>query len=107
MWATGNVPHIDLLAPVPVGATPVLTIPSGPADTIGRCILYFSHCISAARSRVWIASPYFIPDEALLGTLQLTALRGFDVRVILPAKKDHLLVWLASFFMFPRRPLTV
>jgi len=101
VWATGNVPHIDLLAPVPVGTTPVLTIPSGPADSIDRCILYFSHCISAARSRVWITSPYFIPDEALLGALQLAALRGVDVRVILPAKKDHILVWLASFFYVP------
>lgn len=101
VWATGRVPDVALLAPVPVAASPVLTIPSGPADRVDRCILYFSHCIAAARSRVWIASPYFIPDDALLCALQLAALRGVDVRVILPAKKDHLLVWLASFFYVP------
>jgi cardiolipin synthase len=50
---------------------------------------------------VWIASPYFVPDEALLSALQLAALRGVDVRILLPAKRDHTLVWLASFFFVP------
>ncbi len=101
VWATGTAPDVDLKAPAVVGDVSVLTIPFGPADAIDRGLLYFTHCISSARSRVWIASPYFVPDDALLGALQLAALRGVDVRIILPAKRDHMLVWLASFFYVP------
>lgn len=101
VWATGTVPDVDPIAPEVAGDVSTITLPFGPADEIDRCLLYFHHCIASARSRVWIASPYFIPDDALLGALQLAALRGVDVRIILPAKRDHMLVWLASFFYVP------
>ena len=101
VWATGTTPEVDMLAPTTRGTTAILTIPSGPADEQARCLLYFMHCISSARSRLWIATPYFIPDDGLLSALHLAALRGVDVRVLVPAKKDHLLVWLASFFYVP------
>lgn len=101
VWATSRVPDVPLIDPTPAGSLAMLTLPSGPADQEERCILYFLHLISSARSRVWISSPYFIPDEALIAALELAALRGIDVRFIIPAKKDHLLVWLASFFFVP------
>ena len=46
---------------------------------------------------MWIASPYFVPDEGVTGALQLAALRGVDVRVLIPDKPDHLLVYYAAF----------
>jgi cardiolipin synthase len=101
VWATGEVPEIAGIEPTAAGKLPVLTIGSGPADERDRCLLFFLNCIAAAKSRVWIASPYFVPDDALLSALQLAALRGVDVRVLLPAKRDHTLVWLASFFFVP------
>ncbi len=101
VWATGKPPELEMLVPNAAGTAVVLTIPSGPADEHARCLSYFTQCISSACSRVWISSPYFIPDEGLLNALYLAALRGVDVRVLLPAKKDHLLVWLASFFYAP------
>ena len=58
------------------------------------CGLFFAHAINAARKRVWIASPYFVPDLSLIYSLQLAALRGVDVRVMLPERPDHLLVYL-------------
>ena len=54
-----------------------------------------------AEKRVWIASPYFVPDESIIKALQLAAARGVDVRILLPEKADHLLVWLASFSYVP------
>jgi cardiolipin synthase len=61
------------------------------------CGLFFMHAINSARERIWIASPYFVPSNALIQALQLAALRGVDVRVILPQKPDHKLVYLAAF----------
>ena len=50
---------------------------------------------------MWIASPYFVPDDSIIKALQLAATRGVDVRILLPEKADHLLVWLASFSYVP------
>ena len=51
--------------------------------------------IFGARQRVWIATPYFVPDEALVKALELAVRRGVDVRVIIPRKSDQLLADLA------------
>ena len=75
----------------------VLVVPSGPADDISTCTLLFLAMISAAQKRLWICSPYFVPDETVYDALQLAAIRGVDVRIMLPAKPDHLLVYLSSF----------
>jgi cardiolipin synthase len=101
VWATGAVPPIQPTASTATGGTPALVFGNGPVDEQDRCVLFFLHCISSARTRVWISSPYFVPDEALLSALQLAALRGVDVRIMIPEKRDHTLVWLASFFYVP------
>lgn len=75
----------------------VLILPTGPADVLETCGLFFSHAIHSARNRLWIVSPYFIPDPPTVAALQLAALRGVDVRVLIPAKPDHRLVYWASF----------
>jgi cardiolipin synthase len=43
----------------------------------------------AAKRRIWIATPYFVPDEALTHALALAARRGVDVRVVVPARSNH------------------
>jgi cardiolipin synthase A/B len=75
----------------------VLVVPSGPADDISTCTLMFLAIITAARKRLWISSPYFVPDETVYDALQLAAIRGVDVRIMLPEKPDHILVYLSSF----------
>jgi len=74
-----------------------LVLASGPSDPQERCTLFFLHAISMAQRRLWIASPYFVPDEGIIQALQLAAIRGVDVRILLPMKPDQHLVWLASF----------
>jgi cardiolipin synthase len=101
VWATGDIPAIHVQSHSLSGGTPAMVFGNGPADEQDRCVLFFLHCISSARSRIWISSPYFVPDEALLSALRLAALRGIDVRIIIPEKRDHTLVWLASFFYVP------
>jgi cardiolipin synthase len=78
----------------------VLIVPSGPADLLETATLMFHQAINAANERIWIASPYFVPDDAIMGALQLAGLRGVDVRILIPDKADHLLVYLAAFSYF-------
>ena len=70
---------------------------TGPADKLPACTLFFLNLINQAQKRVWIASPYFVPDDSILNALKLAAIRGVDVRIILPNHPDHLLVYLCSF----------
>ncbi len=57
--------------------------------------LFFS-MINSARSSIWIASPYFIPDEDILSALKVAALSGIDVRLLVPSKPDKRIVFYAS-----------
>jgi cardiolipin synthase len=75
----------------------VLVLATGPADEAERCSLAFVRAVNSARSRLWISSPYFVPDSTVLTALQLAALRGVEVRVLLPRRTDHLLPMLSSF----------
>ena len=78
-----------------------LVLASGPEDTLERCGLLFTHAIESAESRVWIASPYFVPDGRVLGALQLAAFRGVDVRVLMPRKSDNFLFTLVPYAYLP------
>jgi cardiolipin synthase len=96
-WATNE----TISAPPPgaaeaSGEQSVLVMPSGPADNLEECAIAFSEVIARARKRVWIVSPYFVPDVDMQTALFAAALRGVDVRILIPRKPDHLLVWLAS-----------
>ncbi|MHC5003410.1 MAG: cardiolipin synthase [Planctomycetota bacterium] len=101
-WATGRVPELSWRAQAgPEGSDArVLLIPTGPADELETASLMFAHAISTARHRIWIASPYFVPDEAVTVALQLAGLRGVDVRILIPDRPDHLMVYLAAFSYF-------
>ncbi len=86
-WATDESPDLDWEPqPSPRANLPVLILPTGPTDLLETCSLLFTHAIHSARERVWIASPYFVPDARVIGALQLAALRGVDTRVIVSGK---------------------
>ena len=97
-WATKGIPELNWEPCRAVdGRENALVIASGPADRLETCGLMFVQAINEARERVWIASPYFVPDLQILSALKLAALRGVDVRILLPEKADHRTVYLASF----------
>ncbi|MHA6325861.1 cardiolipin synthase [Roseivivax sp. CAU 1753] len=77
-----------------------LIVSAGPNDEMDTAALLFFSAISRARRRVWIATPYFIPDDALLTALKAAALRGCEVRLIVPAMAENMLTWLAAFAYF-------
>ncbi len=98
-WATRTLPPLEWKPePAQEGpATPVLVLPTGPADSENYCELMFMHAAHAARRRLWITSPYFVPSPAVFESLRLAAVRGVDVRVMLPLRADHLMVYLAAY----------
>ncbi len=75
-------------------------IPTGPADPGDSWQLVVAEAANSARKKLWIASPYFVPDEGVLTALQAAAIRGVDVRILIPERADHLLVWLSAFSYF-------
>jgi cardiolipin synthase len=66
---------------------------------IVRAYLYH---IYRAHRRIWIANPYFVPDARITRALVLAALRGVDVRVLVPGKSDVEVVRLASRAIFEK-----
>ena len=82
------------------GNKQVLIVPSGPADELETASLMFLHAINFAKERIWISSPYFVPDDAIISALQLAGLRGVDVRILIPDMPDHLAVYLAAYSYF-------
>ncbi len=70
----------------------VQTVASGPDVREEAIHKAFITAISQAKHSVYLTTPYFIPDQALMLALQLAARRGVDVEMLVPLKSDHPLV---------------
>ncbi len=101
-WATDKLPGGLSWTPhiTADGEAQVLVIASGPADEMETASLMYTQAIHSATRRIWIASPYFVPDDAIVQALQLAGLRGVDVRILIPEKADSTLVTLAAYSFF-------
>jgi cardiolipin synthase A/B len=78
------------------GKVVVQVVASGPDSSHESIHHSFFSAITGARQRVWLTTPYFIPDVAILVALTTAALRGVDVRLLLPGVSDHRLVLYAG-----------
>jgi cardiolipin synthase len=83
------------------GDAAVQVVESGPDQEINSIREIFFGAILSARERVWIASPYFVPDAGLLDALRLARYRGIDVRILSLLKPDHFLPFYAAHFYWP------
>jgi cardiolipin synthase len=76
--------------PPPTGTARVQVVASGPDVQLDT---YYDAILSAlfqAKKRIWIATPYFIPDESIARALVLAIRRGVDVCLVVPARSNHL-----------------
>ena len=72
-------------------------VSSGP-DTDWETIMQgIASSIVSATKYVYIHSPYFIPNELILGCVQMAALSGVDVRLMLPIRSDSRLTDVSTF----------
>lgn len=69
---------------------------SGPDSTWETIQQAYFTSIATAQEKIYITSPYLVPDESLLMALKTSALSGVDVRIIIPDKPDHITVFWAS-----------
>ncbi len=90
-WEAGEQPANEVAA----------IIPTGPADPAESWQLLVAEAANTSRKRLWVTSPYFVPDSGVMTSLQAAAIRGVDVRVLIPERPDHLLVWLSAFAYYP------
>ena len=74
----------------------VQVVASGP-DIRAKAIhkIYFTAISQASRS-IYLTTPYLILDQSLLLALNLAAMRGVDVRILVPKESDHKIVTLAG-----------
>jgi len=96
-WASEAIPELSWTTQPQPADQVAAVIPTGPADPADSWQLVVAEAANSSRHRLWITSPYFVPDEGVLTALQTAAIRGVDVRIVLPERPDHLLVWLSAF----------
>ncbi len=87
-FATGEVLHGrrwigPLMAHGPIFAR---GIADGPDETVSALAVTLHAAISAAKRRIRVVTPYFVPDMTLLSALSVAATRGIEVDVVLPLK---------------------
>jgi cardiolipin synthase len=99
-WASNSMPELDWETRLEEADQIAAVIPTGPADPADSWQLVVAEAANTSRQKLWIASPYFVPDEGVLTALQAAAIRGVDVRILIPERADHLLVWLSAFSYF-------
>lgn len=96
-WVKGDIPQVNWRVTKSDRDRTILVLPTGPADKLDNCNLFWLSLIERSQTRLWIASPYFVPNTSTLNALKLAALRGVDVRIILPSRADHLTAYWCSF----------
>ncbi|WP_422930198.1 phospholipase D-like domain-containing protein [Singulisphaera sp. PoT] len=96
-FTTGKSVTIDATPAPPIeGETTVAQVVASGPDVAGDPL--FESLVSlmfTATSRIWVVTPYFVPDETLAKALDLAARRGVDVRLIMPEHSNHLMADLA------------
>lgn len=80
----------------PPGDCLVQIIDSGPDSEWAPVAQSYTQALAGARQRAWLTTPYFIPSPSIEEALVTAALRGADVRLLLPERADSLVVSLAS-----------
>jgi len=83
------------------GSSVIALVPSGPDQEHNASGMVYFAGIASARERCYLTSPYFIPDEAVTRALVSAAMRGVDVRVLVPERCDVRVAGAAARSYYP------
>ena len=78
------------------GGAKIQVVGSGPDSESDLIYDAFLTSMFTAQRRLWMATPYFVPDEALVRAIALAVRRGVDVCIVVPLKSNHLTADLAG-----------
>lgn len=99
-WMTFTNENIESELTSPVTAKhrgfPAQVIGTGPTVRYSAMPELFESLMHAARQKITITTPYYVPDESLQLALCATAYRGVDTNIIFPARNDSRIVGAAS-----------
>lgn len=79
------------------GTDGVQIISSGPDTQNEEIRDNYQKLIGKARDHIYIQTPYFVPDQIILNEIKMAAYSGIDVRLMIPCKPDHPLVYWATY----------
>ena len=74
------------------GEDVVQVVPSGPDISTDALYEALLNAIYSARHRIWIVTPYFIPDDNITQALKVASHKGIDVKLITTKESDHLCI---------------
>ena len=74
----------------------VQMVSSGPTSRWNNISYVFIKAITLAKRSLYIQTPYFLPSDALLKAMQVAALSGIDVRLMIPRTPDSVMLKLAT-----------
>jgi cardiolipin synthase len=102
LFTTGETLRGDTWFPKPEAAGQVLArgVPDGPDEDFEKLRWTLLGALSIARHSVRIVTPYFLPDPAVVSALNLAAMRGVQVDIVLPARSNLPFVGWASRAMW-------
>lgn len=80
----------------PEGNTSIQVITSGPNSDREQIKLAFIKLITSAKERLWIQTPYLVPDDSVLAALKIAAASGVDIKIMIPDKPDHPFIYRAT-----------
>jgi cardiolipin synthase A/B len=72
----------------PVGSVAARGVADGPDADLDHILNLLLAAIAVATERIRIVTPYFLPDDAVLRSLQVAALRGVAVDIVVPARSN-------------------
>jgi len=87
-FATGEVLSPGRTVSTAAGTAVCRAVSDGPNDDLDKLSTILVGAISLARERVYIVTPYFLPSRDMIAALQIAALKGARVAVVLPGKNN-------------------
>ena len=101
-WNFAAKDHIEMTPYLPEadgkGKSPVQIVSGGPDSEHSPIRQHYLKMISMAKKKIYIQTPYFVPEGTVIVALEMAALSGVEVHLMIPSQPDHPFVFWASTY---------
>jgi cardiolipin synthase len=96
-WRFASGEELPLWNPPPAWGGPFVQVATGGPDSPGDPLKHaYLAAMGACRERLWLTTPYLVPGMEVMEAMRTAAMRGVDVRLVIPGRPDHRTVYFAS-----------